>query len=543
MRDCSLQTTPRQRVRLPALLSAIVPLTCMHAVVSAAPAQIPSSEASSFSNTPRATVSEYLELCRHGNFAKAADFLQLPASQKGRGAELALRLKRVLDRRVLLDLDVISELDTGDLNDGIAPNQEEIARVPWPSGGDAPVRLVRVVDADDARWLFSKGTVERIDTWYADLDDRWLLEHIPRPLLRPGPGDLLWWQWIALPVVLAAAGLGGLLLGRLTRAAFGHLARRTATTWDDAWLERALAPLVLAWMIACAYALFPFLGLYEPAQALAERALRAGLFLVFFWTLFRIIDVIASVASQTAWATAYPASRSLVPLGARVSKVGVLAIAVVAMLAQFGYPVASLVAGLGIGGLAVALAAQKTVENLFGAFSIGVDQPFREGDFVKIEDFVGTVEAIGLRSTRVRTLDRTLVSIPNGKLAELRVETFTARDRIRLSCTLGLVYESTSQQMRKVLTGLDRVLREHPKIWPETVIVRFKEFGASSLDIDVMAWFQTQDWNEFQLIRQEVLLDFMGVVEASGSSFAFPTRTLHIAGNNSSAKHELGSGA
>jgi MscS family membrane protein len=211
----------------------------------------------------------------------------------------------------------------------------------------------------------------------------------------------------------------------------------------------------------------------------------------------------------------------------------VLAIAVVAMLAQFGYPVASLVAGLGIGGLAVALAAQKTVENLFGAFSIGVDQPFREGDFVKIEDFVGTVEAIGLRSTRVRTLDRTLVSIPNGKLAELRVETFTARDRIRLFCTLGLVYETTSQQMREVLAGLERILRKHPKIWPEAVIVRFKEFGASSLDIDVMAWFQTQDWNEFQLIRQEVLLDFMGVVEAAGSSFAFPTRTLHIAGNSS----------
>jgi MscS family membrane protein len=89
--------------------------------------------------------------------------------------------------------------------------------------------------------------------------------------------------------------------------------------------------------------------------------------------------------------------------------------------------------------------------------------------------------------------------------------------------------------MRKVLTGLERVLREHPKIWPETVIVRFKEFAASSLDIDVMAWFQTQDWNEFQLIRQEVLLDFMGVVESAGSSFAFPTRTVHIAGNSSQA--------
>ena len=123
----------------------------------------------------------------------------------------------------------------------------------------------------------------------------------------------------------------------------------------------------------------------------------------------------------------------------------------------------------------------------------------------------------------------TLISIPNGKLAELRVETFAARDRIRLYCTLGLVYETTSQQMRRVLAGLERILREHAKIWPETIVVRFKEFGESSLDIDVMAWFQTQDWNEFQLIRQEILLDFMVVVEAAGSSFAYPTRTLHIA--------------
>jgi MscS family membrane protein len=200
------------------------------------------------------------------------------------------------------------------------------------------------------------------------------------------------------------------------------------------------------------------------------------------------------------------------------------------MLAQLGYPVASLVAGLGIGGLAVALAAQKTLENLFGAFSIGMDQPLRVGDFVKIEDFVGTVEAVGLRSTRVRTLDRTLISIPNGKLAELRVESYTARDRMRLACTLGLVYGTSSSTLREILAGWEKVLRAHPKIWTDSVVVRFKEFGQSSLDVEIMAWFVTQEWSEFQLIRQNVLLDFMAVVEASGSSFAFPTRTLHIAG-------------
>jgi len=151
---------------------------------------------------------------------------------------------------------------------------------------------------------------------------------------------------------------------------------------------------------------------------------------------------------------------------------------VVAVLSELGYPVASLIAGLGIGGLALALAlaAQKTVENLFGAFSIGVDQPFQEGDFVRIEDFVGTVESVGLRSTRIRTLDRTLIIMPNGKLADMRIETFSVRDRMRLSCVIGLVYSTTETQMRQVLTGLEARLRAHPKIWAETVVVRFAAF-------------------------------------------------------------------
>jgi MscS family membrane protein len=206
--------------------------------------------------------------------------------------------------------------------------------------------------------------------------------------------------------------------------------------------------------------------------------------------------------------------------------------AMVAVISELGYPVASLIAGLGIGGLALALASQKTFENLFGAFSLGVDQPFREGDFVKVEDFMGTVEAIGLRSTRIRTLDRTLITIPNGKLAEMRIESFAARDRIRLACILGLVHGTTANQMRLVVAGLEQLLREHPKVWPEGITVRFQELNSSSLDIEIAAWFTTADYTEFQLIRQEILLQFMEVVEKARTSFAFPTRTVHLAGGN-----------
>ncbi|HEU4747243.1 MAG TPA: mechanosensitive ion channel family protein [Gemmatimonadaceae bacterium] len=331
------------------------------------------------------------------------------------------------------------------------------------------------------------------------------------------------------PAALLAAALTGWAASRLFRAALRAGVRRTRASWDDAVIDRLGDPLTVAFSVGAVLFLLPFLALEPGFVAEVRRVARVVLLVDFFWAAWRIVDVSGYMALRSPWALRVPASRALVPLGARAVKVLILAVAIVASLSLFGYPVASLVAGLGIGGLALALAAQKTVENLFGAFSIGVDQPFREGDFVKIEDFVGTVEAIGLRSTRFRTLDRTIVTIPNGKLADMKLESFSERDRIRLSAIVGLVYGTTPSQLRSALAGFEAVLRAHPKIWPDAVVVRFREFAASSLDIEVMAWFLTTDWGEFQRIREDVLLQFMEVVERTGSSFAFPTRTIHLA--------------
>jgi MscS family membrane protein len=321
----------------------------------------------------------------------------------------------------------------------------------------------------------------------------------------------------------------GSLLSRMTRRTFARIAKGTSTVWDDAVIARIGGPLRLAFTVLILFMVVPWLGLYAPAAGFVNSVLRGALFVTFFWALARGVDVGAQLLMRSDWGITHSAARSLVAVGGRTGKLLILAMAVVALLSELGYPVASLIAGLGIGGLAVALAAQKTVENLFGAFSIAADQPFREGDFVKIEDFVGTVELIGLRSTKIRTLDRTVVTMPNGKLADMRLETFAARDRIRLSCVLGIVYHTTAGQMREILAGLEEVLRAHPKIWQEAVIVRFRAFASSSLDIEIMAWFETSDYGEFQLHRQDVLLRFMEVVEAAGSSFAFPTHTVYLA--------------
>lgn len=353
-------------------------------------------------------------------------------------------------------------------------------------------------------------------------------ERLPEGLHAAGPGGLLWWQWLALPLALAVAWGLGSLLGWITRRLLGHLTARTATEWDDELLRHVARPLTTMWALGVAFLLEPWLAFGRAVDDRAEHLLRAAAWFVLFWGLSRAAVVGFSAARAAATARRDVGLAGMLPLGQKIARIVLFALGVIALLNELGFQVTSILAGLGIGGLAFAFGAQKTVEHLFGSISIGIDQPFRVGDFVNVEGIVGTVESIGGRSTRIRTLDRTLVTFPNGKLSEMRSESYTARDRIRLYANLGLVYTTTVDQMRKILADLEGALRAHPKIWPDAVIVRFNDLKDSSLNVEVMAWFQTTDWNEFTAIRQEMLLRFMEIVEEAGSGFAFPTRTVHV---------------
>jgi MscS family membrane protein len=479
-------------------------------------------------DSPRASLARYLDLCRSGAYLEAAQYLDLPEAERGRGPALARRLKAVLDRRLWLDLDAVSSRSGGDEGDGLARATDELGRIPY-QGRDEPVRMV-LRQAEQGGWAFSQGTVGRIDRWYSELPDRWIRDRLPDVLLRPGPNDLLWWQWAALLVVGGLAAAAGRLLAVAAQAVLRRVFSRTRTQWDDALLDRVAAPLALTFGLLLTWACLPWLGLYAPSLAFVIRVLRVCGLVAVFWALFRSVDVAVLALHASPW-TRMASARALVSLGGALAKILVGALVLVTSLAEFGYPVAGLLAGLGLGGLAFALAAQKTVENLFGSLSLALDRPFDVDEFVKVEDFVGTVEAIGLRSTRFRTLDRTLITIPNGRVADMRLESYSARDRMRLACSIGLVYETTAAQMRQVQEGLEGALRGHPRKWPDAVVVRFKEFAATSLDIEIMAWFQTREWSQFQAIRQEILLQFMEVVERAGTSFAFPTRTVHVVGD------------
>ncbi len=354
---------------------------------------------------------------------------------------------------------------------------------------------------------------------------------LPPALLEPGPLGLLWWQWLALPALVLVCVVLGWFLGYLTRTFLGRLAARTRTTWDDEIISRIGGPLTALWAVGLFSVAHAWLGLGAGAEVGLVRVLRAAAYLSLFWAGFRLLDVAFFALGGAPWTRtgAGTGLAGLLPLGRKVARVLLLAMGVVAVLNELGFKVASLLAGLGIGGIALALAAQKTVENLFGSVAIGVDQPFRVGDFVKVEDFLGTVESIGMRSTRFRTPDRTLITIPNGKLADSRSETFAARDRIRLFANLGLVYSTTPAQMRAVLAGIEELLRAHPLLFRDTPpSVRFNEFRESSLNVEVVAWFATADWAEFTRLRQELYLSFMELVERAGTALAFPTRTVQL---------------
>jgi MscS family membrane protein len=202
-------------------------------------------------------------------------------------------------------------------------------------------------------------------------------------------------------------------------------------------------------------------------------------------------------------------------------------------LNTFGINLTATLAGLGVGGIAVALAAQKTLENIIAGVSLIADQAVRVGDTLNLGDVQGTVEEVGLRSTRIRTVDRTVVSLPNGQIANMKLETLSARDRFWFHPVVGLRYKTTPAQLRSVMAGIRNMLSQHPSVDSTSVRVRFVRFGASSLDVDIFAYMFADDWNNFLEIQEELLFSIMDTIQKAGTGIAFPPQTLFLAADTS----------
>ena len=473
--------------------------------------------------SPRVAVEHFLVSARRGDFDAAARTLG-----DGGTAERARRLKAVLDRHLWIELDLMSPAAVGDTTDGLAPDLEQLGTVPNEVGVREPVLLRRRATGSDPVWVFDGVTVARVDEWYEALDDTWLRSRMPSALQRTGPLGFELWQWLMLGVLVPVALGTGWIAGRLTISVARRASRRTKTTLDDRLVDRLWPPLIAIWSIVAYRVLVDAVALSIGAEQLVSLLARVFTAALVTWLVIRATFVLEAELPSSAWGQSKPELRALLPLAGRIARIAVFSAGAIAIVAQFGYNVTTLVAGLGIGGIALALAAQKTLEHGFGSIAIGIDRPIRVGDWVKVDTAEGEVEHIGLRSTRIRTLARSLVVIPNGRLADMPMENFGVRDRILLRAEIGVEYGATVEQLKQVRDGIERVLADHPLVWDETIVVRFLGFGASSLDIDVIAWIVTRDMNIFRAAREEIFFRFMEVVQGAGCSFAFPTQTINL---------------
>jgi MscS family membrane protein len=314
------------------------------------------------------------------------------------------------------------------------------------------------------------------------------------------------------------------LLSRLALWVTQKVVKRVAPNWNAGLLQNSLGPLRLLLSVSLFRAAIDWLA----PSALLRLYLGRALALLFFWGLFWlcsvIIDAVVRHLRMRLQGKHRAFSYSVLPLSGRVAKLVVLAPIVAAVLSAWGYDTTALLAGLGIGGVAVALASQKTIENLFGSVAVITDRPVSVGDFCKFGNSMGTVEDIGLRSTRIRTLDRTLVTVPNGSFSTMTLENFNRRDKMLFHVTLNLNRNTTPGQVRTLLESIAKLLRDNSKVETGVMPARFVGIGTYSLDIEIFIYVLTLDGDEFMKIQQNLFLSIMDAVEAAGTALAVPTQ-------------------
>jgi MscS family membrane protein len=483
-------------------------------------------------DTPRGTLLGFMDAAGKGNNAAAVMYLNTDLHENA-AADLAHQLYVVLNTRLPARLNELSDRPEGSLANPLKPNHDLVGTIETIDG---PLEIV-VERMDRAGagpvWLFSRTTLDAIPNAFAELDRLSIDRYLPQFLARPRLGGIRLSAWLGLllgvPLLYRLLGLAGVLV----RPLFALLRRRSAwLNWSFSLWPGPIRLFVLAIVVRWVVSLLEVPLIERQFWSVVEATLATT---AIAWLLLSL-----NAAGELYLRRQVPSSTigemtAMLRLARRAVDVLVIALALLVMLRVFGLDPTAALAGLGIGGIAVALAAQKTLENVVGGLSIVFDKVVRVGDTLKVGETIGTVDYVGLRSTRIRTLDRTIVSVPNGQIANVNIETLSARDKFRFYHIVGLAYGTTSAQMQAVLEGIRALLAAHAAIDQEVVRARFIRLGAFSLDIEVFAYVKAGGWDAFLTVQQELLLRVLEIVEQCGTSVAFPSQTLYLAETSGAA--------
>jgi MscS family membrane protein len=445
-------------------------------------------------------------------------------------ADVAHQLFVILDVRLPARLRQLSDKPEGSRTNPLRPDHEIVGTI-FSVGGDVDIVVERLSRGDGRIWLFSDTTLASVPALYREVTLGWE-RNIPRFLTRIRVGGIRLLEWVVVLLGVPFVYLLTALLNKILTPLIHLLWRKL--TGQPGLFGRNVLPTPLRLVILAMAIRWTASNLPLPLLARQFWSNLATLLTItgIVWLLILLNGEVERYLRRRFPRTNLAGGAALVRVARRMVDILVIFGGLLAVLRHYGVDATPALAGLGVGGIAVALAAQKTLENVIAGASLIFDQAVRVGDTLKIGEVVGTVDHIGLRSTRMRTPDRTIISIPNGQVANLSLETLSARDKYWFHPLVAIRCEATPGEMRAVVDGIREMLETHPSVQRESVRVRFVRLGDYSLDIDVFAYVSARDWNHFLEVQEALLFAITDVVEAAGTGIAFRFPPVYAAGMN-----------
>ncbi len=468
----------------------------------------------------------FLEACRKHDYLRAMHFLDLrdkkPEERIKVGPELAQQLQEILDKDSQFDLADLSSEPEGDRSDGLSPDLDEIATFTFGKTTES-LQLQRITGKRGYQlWLVSSASLKKIPDLHRRLTENTLENSLPAPLVETQFLSTAVWKWLAFLLLAVALFVLSGLLSRAIVAIFRRVFSRGFDSMRGVTFREFVNPVRLLISIVVFRTCEEIIGPSALLRLYIDRLLTLLFFLGVAWLAGGLVDVVSDHIRGRANPRQAAAWSSIIPLFARIIKIVIFLGAILETLSNWGYNTNTLLAGLGVGGLAVALAAQKTLENLFGGVSVIGDRPVLVGDFCKFGGQSGTVEEIGLRSTRIRTNDRTVVSVPNSQFSTMTLENMSKRDRFLFNQVLHLRFDAKPAQIRQVMDRLNDLFKSHSKVDPGKVPVRFIGIGTYSFNLEIFVYVTTIDGDEFNAIQSELLMKILDIVEAADTGLAIP---------------------